>query len=69
MGIGREPPSQTPTGWGCRFLADWQVAESGREGRGEESRDPGKVLGGEKEAGSQQAWAGSLLGGRRGGGE
>ena len=37
---------------GCRFLAGWQVEGSGREGREEESRDQGKVLGEETEAGS-----------------
>ena len=39
------------------------------KGRGEGSRDQGKGLGGETNVGSQQAWAGSLLEGRRGGGE
>ena len=69
MGIGREPPSQTPTGWGCRFSAGWQVEGSGREGREEESKDHEKVLGEETKAGNQHAWASSLLGGKRSGGE
>ena len=61
MGIGREPPSETPTGWlADRFLAGGQVGER-RCGEGEgPSKDLEKGLVGPAYTGRQQVRVGTL---------
>ena len=56
-GRGKLPPSQTPTGWGSRFLAG--LGKIGCEGRGQVSRALDRTP--EREGGDLEAGAGSPL--------